>query len=34
MSLAAAPIALFMPITAGDDLTGRHGVAPVPKAGE
>ena len=32
MTLAAAPIALFMPATAGDDLTGRH--APVPKAGE
>jgi hypothetical protein len=33
MTLAAAPIALFMPLTAGDDLTGRHAVAPV-KAGE
>jgi EmrB/QacA subfamily drug resistance transporter len=32
MTLAAAPIALFMPVTAGDDLTGRH--APVPKPGE
>jgi MFS family permease len=32
MTLAAAPIALFMPATAGDDLTGRH--APVPKPGE
>jgi hypothetical protein len=30
MSLAAAPIALFMPTTAGDDLTGRHAA----KAGE
>jgi EmrB/QacA subfamily drug resistance transporter len=34
MALAAAPIALFIPATAGDDLTGRHGVAPVPRAGE
>ncbi len=41
MTLAAAPIAFFMPITAGDDLTGRHSVAPssatpvsVPRAGE
>jgi EmrB/QacA subfamily drug resistance transporter len=34
MTLAAAPIALFMPVTAGDDLTGRHAAAPVPKAGE
>jgi EmrB/QacA subfamily drug resistance transporter len=41
MTLAAAPIALFMPITAGDDLTGRHAVAasptepvPTPRAGE
>ena len=32
MTLAAAPIALYMPATAGDDLTGRH--APVPKPGE
>ena len=30
MTLAAAPIALFMPLTAGDDLTGRHAA---PKAG-
>ncbi len=41
MTLAAAPIALFMPVTAGDDLTGRHAPAPtppepvpVPRAGE
>ena len=37
MTLAAAPIALFMPLTAGDDLTGRHAAlssAPVPKAGQ
>jgi EmrB/QacA subfamily drug resistance transporter len=33
MTLAAAPIALFMPATAGDELTGRRGVEPVPKAG-
>jgi dolichol kinase len=31
MTLAAAPVAVFMPLTAGDDLTGRH--AP-QKAGE
>ncbi len=31
LTLAAAPVAVFMPLTAGDDLTGRH----VPqKAGE
>ncbi|MFL5255163.1 MAG: MFS transporter [Rhodopila sp.] len=34
MTLAAAPIALFMPATAGDELTGRQAVAAVPKAGE
>ncbi len=41
MSLAAAPIAVLMPASAGDDLTGRHTVvpntpetAPVPRAGE
>jgi EmrB/QacA subfamily drug resistance transporter len=41
MTLAAAPIAVFMPLTAGDDLTGRHGgdaapAVPVvaPRAGE
>jgi EmrB/QacA subfamily drug resistance transporter len=34
MTLAAAPIALLMPLTAGDDLTGRHAAPPVPKAGE
>jgi EmrB/QacA subfamily drug resistance transporter len=32
MTLAAAPIAVLMPLTAGDDLTGRH--APEPTAGE
>jgi len=31
LTLSAAPIAVFMPLTAGDDLTGRH--AP-QKAGE
>jgi MFS family permease len=30
MTLAAAPIAFFMPTTAGDDLTGRHSPAPTP----
>jgi EmrB/QacA subfamily drug resistance transporter len=34
MTLAAAPIALFMPLTAGDDLTGRHAAPPVPRPGE
>jgi EmrB/QacA subfamily drug resistance transporter len=34
MTLVAAPIALFMPLTAGDDLIGRHAAAPVPKPGE
>jgi EmrB/QacA subfamily drug resistance transporter len=41
MTLAAAPIAFLMPVSAGDDLTGRHAVeasppAPVsvPRAGE
>ena len=41
MTLAAAPIALLMPVSAGDDLTGRHaaGTSPpapvsVPRAGE
>jgi MFS family permease len=28
MTLAAVPIAFLMPLTAGDDLTGRHGPAP------
>lgn len=28
MTLAAVPIAFLMPVTAGDDLTGRHGPAP------
>ena len=32
MTMAAAPVALFMPRTAGDDLTGRRSVAP--RAGE
>jgi cytochrome c biogenesis protein CcdA len=31
MTLAAAPIAFFMPLSAGDDLTGRHAAeAPTP----
>ncbi len=38
MTLAAAPVALFLPVTAGDDLTGRQRspAAPVaePRAGE
>ena len=39
MTLIAAPIAYFMPISAGDDLTGRHAPEPVatvpsPRAGE
>jgi EmrB/QacA subfamily drug resistance transporter len=41
MTLAAAPIAFFMPVSAGDDLTGRHAVdtslaAPAsgPRAGK
>nr|WP_294523509.1 MFS transporter [uncultured Rhodopila sp.] len=34
MTLAAAPIALFMPLTAGDDLIGRNAVLPVAKPGE
>ena len=41
MTLAAAPIAFLMPVSAGDDLTGRHAAegspaAPVsaPRAGE
>jgi EmrB/QacA subfamily drug resistance transporter len=39
MTLAAAPIAVLMPVTAGDDLTGRHAPEPpapvvVPRAGE
>jgi MFS family permease len=37
MTLLAAPIALLMPLTAGDDLTGRETVAvaspPVPRVG-
>jgi EmrB/QacA subfamily drug resistance transporter len=32
MTLAAAPIALFMPETAGDDLTGRHAALASPEA--
>jgi hypothetical protein len=32
MTLAAAPIALFMPATAGDDLTGRHASLSPAKA--
>jgi len=34
MTLAAAPIAFLMPVSAGDDLTGRHTAAepPVPAA--
>jgi hypothetical protein len=32
MTLAAAPIAFFMPITAGDDLTGRHAATPSSEA--
>ena len=38
MTLAAAPIAFFLPVTAGDDLTGRQPSRPVPatapRAGE
>jgi hypothetical protein len=45
MTLAAAPIAVLMPSSAGDELTGRRAVAspplpaspaatPVPRAGE
>ncbi|MDR3530444.1 MAG: MFS transporter [Rhodopila sp.] len=41
MTLAAAPIALLMPVSAGDDLTGRHAAEPLapppvsaPRAGE
>lgn len=37
MTLAAAPVAWFMPVSAGDDLTGRQArlpVTPVPKPGE
>jgi EmrB/QacA subfamily drug resistance transporter len=30
MTLMAAPIAMFMPVSAGDDLTGRHTRVPVP----
>ena len=30
LTLAAAPVALLMPRTAGDDLTGRRAVAPRP----
>jgi hypothetical protein len=30
MTLAAAPIAFLMPVSAGDDLTGRHAVDPSP----
>jgi len=32
MTLAAAPIAILMPVSAGDDLTGRHTVEPAPAA--
>ncbi len=32
MTLAAAPIALFMPKTAGDELTGRHAALASPEA--
>jgi EmrB/QacA subfamily drug resistance transporter len=34
MTLAAVPFAWLMPVTAGDDLTGRQVPAPVPRAGE
>jgi hypothetical protein len=37
MTLAAAPIAVLMPLSAGDDLTGRHAPEPAPatpRAGE
>jgi len=34
LTLAAAPIALLMPRTAGDDLTGRHSALPTPRPGE
>jgi len=30
MTFIAAPIALFMPRTAGDELTGRHARAAEP----
>ena len=30
MTLAAAPIAVMMPMSAGDDLTGRHAPEPAP----
>ena len=30
MTMAAAPVALFMPRTAGDDLTGRHSAGETP----
>ncbi len=32
MTLAAAPIAVLMPSSAGDELTGRHAVKPPPAA--
>ena len=32
MALAAAPIAILMPVSAGDDLTGRHAAEPTPAA--
>jgi Na+/melibiose symporter-like transporter len=32
LTFIAAPIALFMPRTAGDDLTGRHSATPEPVA--
>jgi EmrB/QacA subfamily drug resistance transporter len=34
MTLAAVPIAFLMPVTAGDDLTGRHAAEPAPRAAE
>jgi len=34
MTLAAVPIALLMPASAGDDLTGRHAPEPVAAAPE
>jgi EmrB/QacA subfamily drug resistance transporter len=34
MTFAAAPIALFMPRNAGDELTGRRGVETVARPGE
>jgi hypothetical protein len=34
MTLVAVPIAILMPATAGDDLTGRHAPEPVAPAPE